>query len=173
MKFGRAVDRKSHRAGRGHGIGSFVRTRSSCQPLHFSHPFLQHALRRIAMHLGYWLFGMQGVAGHSDMSQHRQQAGKMPATLRLVLHKPPTRAVGRDTTRPTCATTARGLAYQTSLPGIWESAGRRVAAAAEAAASRACCWSSAGSGDEALDGRGSGEALSSSRPDDPHGTTRP
>jgi hypothetical protein len=49
VRFGRGVDRKSHWAGRHHGIGPFASTRSSCQPLHFSHPFLQHALRRIAM----------------------------------------------------------------------------------------------------------------------------
>lgn len=61
---------------------------SSCQPFHFFHPFLQHAVRRIAMQIRYWLFGMQAGAGQTDIFQHSQEAGKMPARLMLCFKAP-------------------------------------------------------------------------------------
>ena len=85
VKFGRGVDRKSHRAGCHHGIGSFRQ-----HPLQLSTPSFLTSVppactathRHAASILAIW---MQGSARQSDMSQHSQHAGKMPATLNVVL----------------------------------------------------------------------------------------
>ncbi len=85
VEFGRGVDRKSHRAGCHHGIGSFRQ-----HPLQLSTPSFLTSVppactathRHAASILAIW---MQGSARQSDMSQHSQHAGKMPATLNVVL----------------------------------------------------------------------------------------
>jgi hypothetical protein len=64
-------------------LARFSAVAPTANPFNFSNPFLQHAVRRIAMQIRYWLFGMQGGAGQSDISRHGRQAGKMPAGFLL------------------------------------------------------------------------------------------
>lgn len=88
LQFGRRVDRSHIEREWNRGIGSFFCTRPRCQPFHFFHPFLQHAVRHIAMQLRYWLFEIQAGVGQTGVCQHSQQAGKMPARL-MSCFKPP------------------------------------------------------------------------------------